>query len=177
MATMSGTVAATPTNISTSLARIAYFRPPANITVDTMRFFGVGATTNVYRAAIYNGDTLARLTAELPFSTTANTWGTIVGSLGLTLTAGQLYFIAVSVNATGTTAGMLCMAATQASTTGTIGVLPKSWPGNLGIDTGYMDGAFAQFAVTTGALPDPAGTILIQSAWTGGMPLIFLDAV
>jgi hypothetical protein len=38
--------------------------------------------------------------------------------------------IAVSVDTVGTTAGMHCMSAT----TGRIGVLPQSWPGNLDID-------------------------------------------
>jgi len=93
----------------------------------------------------------------------------------LALTADQLYFIAVSVNTTGTTAGPLCVSATTGNTTGRIGVLPKSWPGNLDIDLGFMDGGFAQFAVTNGALPDPAATIAVQAAWTGGFPLFFLD--
>ena len=174
MATMSGTVAATPTNISTTVARIAYFRPPADITVANVRYFGVGATTSLYHVAIYNGDTLARLTADTAFSTTAATWGVAISGLSLTLTTNQLYFIAVSAANTGTTAGILCMGATQAATTGTIGVLPKSWPGSLAVSSNYM-GGFAQFAVTAGALPDPAATIAAQAAWTGGMPLFFLD--
>ena len=59
---------------------------------------------------------------------------------------------------------MLCMGPTQAATTGMIAVLPKSFPGNLDIDSGYIDGAFAQFAVTTGALPTTAATIVVQTA-------------
>lgn len=175
MAQMAGSVAATPTNISTSIARIAYFRPPVDIVVNKIRYYGVGATTNVYRTAIYNADTLARLTAELPFTTASATWGIIGTSLGLTLSKDQLYFIAVAVNATGTTAGVLCLSPTITSTTGQIQVVPKSWPGNLDLDLGYMDGGFADFAVTTGALPSTAPTIAIQSAWTGGFPLFFLD--
>jgi hypothetical protein len=175
-ATTSGTVAPTPTNISTSVARIAYFVPPANITINRIRFFGVGATTNVYRVAIYNGDTLARLTAELAFTTAANTWGTAGSALNLSLTADQLYFIAVSVNATGTTAGILAFTPTVAATTGQMTVLPKSFPGSLDIDSKYITGAFAQFAVTTGALPTTAATIATQAAWTGGMPAFWLDS-
>lgn len=175
MAQMAGTVAATPTNISTTVARIAYFRPPADIVVNKLRYYGVGAVTTIYRVAIYNGDTLARLTAETAFTTPANSWGEIFSNLGLTLTKDQLYFIAVGVNNTGTTAGILCMGPTIAATTGQIQVLPKSWPGNLDVDNGFMDGAFAQFATTAGALPDPAATIATQAAWTGGMPLFFLD--
>jgi hypothetical protein len=174
MASMAGVVSPTQTNISNTVARIAYFRPPANITVNKFRFFGVGATTG-FRTAIYNGDTLARLTAELAITTAAQTWGSVGDNLNLTLVKNQLYFIAVSVIATGTTAGILAMSATNAATTGQIGVLPKSWPGNLGVDLGYMDGAFAQFAVTSGALPTTAPTIAAPAVWTGGMPLIFLD--
>jgi hypothetical protein len=172
----SGTIAPTPTNISISVARIAYFSPPADITVNKIRFFGVGATTNVYRVAIYNGDTLARLTNELAFSTAANTWGSAGSALNLTLTANQTYFIAVSVNATGTTAGILAMNTTVAATTGQMTVLPKSFPGSLDIDSHYIRGAFAQFAVTSGALPATAATIATQAAWTGGFPAFWLDS-
>jgi hypothetical protein len=172
---MSGTVAATPTNITASIARIAYFRPPADLVLNKIRFFGVGVTSNIYRVAIYNGDTLARLTSELAFTTASGAWGSVGSALNLTLSANQLYFAAVSVNTTGTTAGCLCFSPTVAATTGLIGVLPKSWPGNLDIDLGYIDGAFAQFAVTTGALPNPAATIAAQAAWTGGFPLLLLD--
>lgn len=174
LATMSGSVAATPTNVSVSVARIAYFRPPANITVNKIRFFGVGATTQ-FRIAIYNGATLARLIAAQSVTTAPQAWGSVGSGLGLALTAGQLYFIAVSAVATSTTAGMLCMGPTIADTTGRIGVLPKSWPGGLDLDAGFIDGAFAQFAVTNGVLPDPAATIAAQAAWTGGFPLLFLD--
>jgi hypothetical protein len=171
-----GTVAATPTNIGTAVARIAYFVPPANITVNRIRFYGVGATTNVFRVAIYNGDTLARLTAELAFTTAATTWGSAGSALNLSLTANQLYFIAVSVNATGTTAGPMCMGPTVAATTGQVAVLPKSYPGSLDIDSKHIKGAYAQFAVTTGALPTTAATIAAQGAWTGGFPAFWLDS-
>lgn len=174
-ATRGGSVAATPTNIGNTVARIAYFVPPANITVNRIRFFGVGATTNVYRVALYNGDTLARLTTELAFTTAANTWGSAGATLNLALTANQLYFIAVSVNATGTTAGLLCMSPTIAATTGQVAVLPKNFPGSLDIDSKHLRGAFAQFTVTGGALPATAATIATQAAWTGGFPAFFLD--
>jgi hypothetical protein len=177
MAQMAGTIAATPTNIGATVARIAYFRPPADITVSSIRFFGVGSTTNIYTCAIYDGDTLARLTNSLTFSTTAATWGTAGTGLNLTLLADQLYFIAVSANTTGTTAGMLCMSPTIAATTGLIGVLPKSWPGSLAVSSGYIDGGFAQFTVVAGAMPNPAATIAVQAAWTGGFPAFFLDYV
>lgn len=163
----------TPTNITITVARIAYFRLPANLIVNKIRFFGVGATTNVYRVAIYRASDRVRLTTELPFTTAAQAWGAAGSALNLTLTAGELYFIAVSVNAVGTTAGILALGAT----TGRIGVLPESWPGSLDINAGVIipPFAYAQFAVTAGALPATAPTIALQAAWAGGMPSFFLD--
>jgi hypothetical protein len=175
MATNNGTVAATPTNITTSVARIAYFRPTANITVNKIRYYGVGTVASVYTVAIYNAATLARLTASLTLSTTANTWGSVGSALGVNLVAGTTYFIACSVNTTGTTAGLLCMGPTQAATTGQIAVLPNSYPGNLAANGSAMGAGLAQFAVTAGAMPDPAATIAAQAAWTGGMPAFWLD--
>jgi hypothetical protein len=169
-------VDATPTNISTSVARISYFILSTDLVVNKVRFYGVGTTTNVYRVAIYRQSTLARLSAETAFSTAANTWGSVYSSLNLTLTAGVLYFIAVSVNATGTTAGVRCLSGSPNTAGPWRNVLPSAWPGNL-IASGGFSGAPAlgQFAVTTGALPDPAATLAVQSGWTGGMPALFLD--
>lgn len=171
-----GNVAPTPTNISTSVARCSLFRPPQSITVNTIRFYGVGATTNVYRMAIYRYSDLARLMAETAFTTAASTWGTVTTGLGLALTAGELYFAAVSVNATGTTAGIASIGGTVAATTGQIATAPASLPGLLEPTQGDLDQYHFQFAVTTGALPDPAATLAAQAAWTGGMPVFFLEA-
>ena len=174
-AVLSGTVAATPTNITTSIARVCYFRPPANITVQKIRFYGVGATTNVYRVAIYNATTAARVTGELPITTAAGQWGS-VSTGGVILTAGQLYFIAVSVNATGTVAGILCAGPSQAATSGTIAAAPFAYPGSMDLELGFMDSALSQFAVTSGTLPAIAPAIGAQSAWTGGFPALCLDS-
>lgn len=171
-----GNVACTPTNIATTVARCSLFRPPQDITVNTIRYYGVGATTNVYRVAIYRLSDLARLIAESAFTTTANTWGTAATSLGLALTAGEAYFLACSVNATGTTPGVGCVGGTVAATTGQIQSTPAALPGSLAPASGYLDGYFFQFAVTAGALPDPAATLAAQAAWTGGMPCFFLEA-
>ena len=170
-----GNVAATPTNISTSVARCSLFRPPQDITINNIRYYGVGATTNVYRVAIYRFSDLARLTAESAFTTVANTWGVAASSLSLALTGGEEYFIACSVNATGTTPGVGCVGGTVAATTGQIATAPASLPGSLAPTTG-LDGYFFQFAVTTGALPNPAAALAAQAAWTGGMPCFFLDS-
>lgn len=167
-------VNATPTNISVSVARCSLFKLDTDLVVNKIRFLGLSALTNVYRVAIYRLSDLARLTAELPFITAAQTWGSAGSALAITLKAGVIYFVAVAVNATGTSAGVQCFS----GTTGRIGVLPTSWPGNLNvnkINSKINTLGFCQFAVTTGALPNPVASLSAQAAWTGGMPAMFLD--
>lgn len=174
--TQTGSLAATPTAITATVARISYFRLPANLVVNKVRYYGVGAVTSIYGIAIYDGVTLARLSAYTTFTTAAATWGSIYSALALTLNAGQLYFLAVSANTTGATAGIASIGTTvSASTGGQEGVLPSSAPGNLSLGSGYLLNRMAQGAVTAGALPDPFPTVALQSVWTGGMPLFFLD--
>lgn len=170
-----GNIAATPTNITASVARCSSFRPDADIIVNTIRFYGVGATTNVYTCALYRYSDLARLTASLTFSTAANAWGVAGSGLGLSLSAGVLYFMACSVNTTGTTAGVGCLGSTIAATTGQIATAPEALPGNMQLSLGYFYGYRFQFAVSTGAMPNPANALVAQAAWTGGMPAFFLD--
>lgn len=171
-----GNVAATPTNIGTSVARCNAFRMSADITINRIRFYGVGATTNVFRVAIYRWSDLARLTAELPYTTVANTWGSAGSALNLTLSAGAVYFMATAVNATGTTAGPVCVGGTIAATTGLIQSTPTALPGSLSINSGYLGAYNFQFAVTTGALPATAATPAAGAAWTGGVPAYWLDS-
>ncbi len=174
-AVLTGSVAATPTNIGTTVARFCAFRPPATIVVNKIRYFGVGATTNVYRTAIYDSSG-NRLTAELPFTTSAQAWGAAGSALNLTLTAGALYYIAVAVNATGTTAGVLCTGATQSATAGQINVVHSTWPGNLTPTGGFrMNVGFAQNAVTAGALTASLFPNSQSTVWTGGFPAFWLD--
>jgi hypothetical protein len=172
---MSGWIGPTPTAITTSVARISFFTLPFDLVVNKIRFFGIGITTSVYRVALYNGTTFARLMAETALTTAASAWGAAGSALNVSLLKDQLYFLAVSVNATGATAGLAAVGTTATSTTGTIGVASTGWPGNLDTDLGYMNGGWGQFAVTTGALPDPCATIAAQSAWTGGFPAFWLD--
>lgn len=169
------TIAATPTNIGTSIARCSLFCLPFDLTVNRIRWYGVGATTNVYRVAIYRFSDLARLTAEHAFTTVANTWGN-VDTGAVALTKDTCYFMACSVNATGTTAGPMCMGTTVAATTGQVQSTPAALPGSMAVGSGYMGHYQFQFAVTTGALPNPAATLAAQAAWTGGMPAFWLDS-
>lgn len=170
-----GNIAPTPTNITTSIARCELFRPPQTLTINTIRFYGVGNTTDIYHCAIYRYSDLARLTADLNFSTAADTWGTAGTSLALALTGGTLYFIACSVDTTGATAGIGSVGGTIAATTGRVVTVPESLPGKLQPSLGYLNDYRFEFAVTTGALPDPAATLAAPSVWTGGMPLFFLE--
>lgn len=170
------TIAATPTNIGTSIARCSLFCLPFDLTVNRIRWYGVGATTNVFRVALYRLSDLARLTAEHAFTTAVDTWGN-VDTGAVALTKDTCYFIACSVNATGTTAGPVCMGTTVAATTGRINTVPASLPGSMALGSGYLGSYQFQFAVTTGALPNPAATLAAQAAWTGGMPAFWLDSV
>ncbi len=79
--------------------------------------------------------------------------------------------------ATGTTAGIGAFTIAGAANTPQRVVLPSAQPGNLAASGGYAgsEGNLGQFAVTNGALPNPAATLAVQAAWTGGMPAFFLD--
>lgn len=167
----------TPTNIAVTVARIAYFSLDTAITVNKIRWYGVGAVSAIYHVAIYRNSDSARITADIEITTTANAWNSVAAG-GVTLAANTLYFIAVSADTTGTTAGIRAMTPTFIAATSLISALPTAWPGNLDIDAASPKIApfgFAQFAVTAGALPATAPTRAVQAAWVGGMPAFFLD--
>jgi hypothetical protein len=171
-----GVVSATPTQISTSKGRSCFFRLPFNLTVNKIRFYGVGDTTTIYHAAIYRYSDLARLTDDFNFSTAANTWGSFGDNIGLSLTAGTLYFISCSVDSTGTTAGILCMGpsvSTEAS--GQLPDAPQNWPASLDADNDYNNFQLFDIGASTGALPDPAVPSTL-GAWASGMPAFWLDS-
>lgn len=173
-----GAVSATPANIGTAAARVAYFKTPAAITINRIRFYGVGINTaGSYHVAIYNADTLVRLTADLTVpATVASAFQSIdLTGAPLALAAGQLYFIAVSATTAGTVAGIGCFSPNVSATTGAVSVLPKNRPGNLNVDLPYVSSGFAQFAVVTGILPAAAAALTAQPAWTGGFPAFWLD--
>ena len=170
-----GVISPTPTNITSTVARISYFTLDTAITVNKIRWYGVGATTGLYHVAVYRDSDSARLAILDDFNTGAATWGN--GTFSVTLSANILYFLAVSVDTTGTTAGILSLGPSVAATTGQI-VLPTNWPGNLDINAAspkIIPYGLAQFAVTAGALPATAPGRANQAAWTGGMPAFFLD--
>ena len=170
-----GVVSPTPTNITITVARCSFFKLDTAITVNKIRWYGVGSTTGIYRVALYKVSDLSRLVILNDFNTAAATWGN--GAFSVSLSANELYMLAVAVDTTGTTAGILSLGPTTAATTGQM-ILPTNWPGNLDINMAspiITPWGFCQFAVTTGALPNPAATLANQAAWTGGMPAFFLD--
>jgi len=165
-------VHATPTNISITVARCAFFQLDTALTVNKIRWFGVGATTGLYHVAVYRVSDGVRMAILDDFNTAAQTWGS--GAFSCTLAANVLYLLAVSVDTVGTTAGVAC----HSGTTGRIGIIPTNWPGNLDIDMASPKinaMGFCQMAVTTGALPASMPTLVLQAAWTGGMPAFFFD--
>lgn len=176
MCQSNGVVSPSPTNIGTGTARCSYFILQSDLVVNKIRFYGVGNNANIMRCAIYDADTLDRLTSELYFDTVATSWGFAGSSLNLTLNAGKLYLIAVAASATSTTAAVLSMGPNLGALTGQIQVLPKSYPGNLNLSSGYVCASFCQFSLSSpGSLPTTASTIAFPAAWTGGMPAFWLD--
>lgn len=166
----------TPTAITTSVARISYFILPFDLTVNKIRYYSVAAVTGAYSVAIYRFSDLARLTSQIDFDTPGTSqWGSAGSSLGLSLAKNTAYFLAVSVRAIGATAGIMGFATSDATRPMAI-TLPSAGAGNLALGNNYVgSGYVGQFAVTTGALPNPAATLAVQGGWTGGMPAFFLD--
>jgi len=162
----------TAATILQSRAIISYFRPKYDITVNKLRWYGKGSTTN-FRVAVYNGDTLARLHNALSITTSVDAWDST--ALSLTLTAGQLYFIAITSNTnSGATYGPAAF--TLKWNTNQINTLPKSWAGNLDADLAIHDAPmFGTFTLSSGVLPDPANTIAAVPTLTCGFPGFFLD--
>ncbi len=171
---LAGNVAPTPTNISTTIARCELFRPAYDITVNRMRWYGVGAVAAIYTVALYNFATGARITAQQTITTAANTWGS-ADVTGTSLVAGTLYAIAVGANATGTTAGIGAIGGTTAAATGQIATAPNALPGNLDSDVSDISSYRFQIGVTAGALPATLPSPQAPAAWTGGMPAFWLD--
>lgn len=173
-----GSNGATPTNIGTVTARISYFRLRTAITVANIRWYAIGSTTAIYHIAIYRASDNVRMSADNNPNTVANTWNSIADSF--TLDANTLYYCAVSCDTTGTTGGPISWGQSLATASGSIQVLPTSWPGNLDIDLAtplISPYAFAQVAVTAGVLPNPGNApVALAATITGGIPAIFLDA-
>jgi hypothetical protein len=169
---MLSVAAPTPTNITVSLARCVQFTPPANITVSSIRLFGVGITTNLYKFAIYPvGTSTVKVWDSGTVTTAANTWLNLTTGLPVTLTAGTKYWWCVTAVAIGTVAGFR----SEPAPLGT-----NYWGANAAPLGGTSLGlpVYAQFAVSTGVFPTNLPTIA-AAAYSGGttgtIPAGYLD--
>src|SRR3990167_390455 len=61
MMQQAGVVSPTPTNLTASVARCCSFRLPFNLTVNRIRFYGVGPPPAIFRVPIYRSPDRARL--------------------------------------------------------------------------------------------------------------------
>jgi hypothetical protein len=164
----------TPTGITVSLARCVMFTPPANITVNRIRLFGVGAATNLYKFAIYPvGTGQTKVWDSGTVTSAANTWLNIATGLPITLTAGTQYWFCVTAVATGAIAGFRSMAAPLGTNFWGADVAPI---GNRALSLHVH----AQFAVSTGVFPAtlPAVAAATYSGGTTGtVPFALLDNI
>lgn len=168
--TVAGSVAGpTPTGIGTTIARCVKFRPPANMTATKLYLFGVAATTNLYKFAIYRASDNTRVWESGVVSSPANAWQTITLA-SLVLLANTDYWFCVTAAAVGTTAGYRSPSAPFAPALFGAGAAP------LG-NTSYGIPAYAQFAVTGGVfpatLPALAAAVYAGGA-TGSVPFAFV---
>lgn len=165
----------TPTNISVTFGRCQAFILDAPLTVNRIRWRGVGATASVYRVRFYRDSDSAAMCGETPLTTTA-AWNSVAPAGGaFALAAGTLYWAAVAVNAAGTTAGIqACLPQNRSPFNGA----PNAAPGNLAVTGAAGKTSLfqqAQVTVAAGALPATMPARSAPAAWTGGMPQFWLD--
>jgi hypothetical protein len=162
----------TPTGVGTAIARCVQFTPPANITINRIRLFGVGSTTSLYKFAIYAvGIGNAKLWDSGTVTTAANTWLNLSAGLPITLTAGVRYWFCVTVVNTGTTAGFR----SPASPLGTVYWAADAVP--LGSRSLNLP-VYAQFTVASGVFPSTLPAIAAAAyaaGTTGSVPFAWLD--
>src|SRR5882724_2778587 len=168
-------IGVTPSNLTTSIARCCLFKLPAAITINKIRFYGLNVTTTNYHVALYRYSDLARLTSDLAVTTASQSWGSVGSSLNITLAANTYYFMAVSATASGASPGFICAGQSFSASHPGLQNLPANYPGNLVDSVGIITNQFFQFAVTSGALPDPAATLAVPGTWIGGFPAFWLD--
>ena len=165
--TLSPTV--TPTNITATVGRIIAFRLKTAIIVTTIRWYGIGAVSNIYTAAIYRDSDGARLWNPGAISTTANAWGNnTAGGLPITFAADTLYWLGIGANTTGTTAGFCTPALPRVAAYG------LAAPAFAGLTSVGL--RFAQVALTAGAWPATLPAKANAGAWTGFVPVFYLCA-
>ena len=164
----------TPTGIGTTVARCVTYNAGYAITINKIRLYGVAATTNLYKFAIYP-KTLggSKLYDSGTVTSAANTWLNLtVGSV--TLTANTDYLWCVTVVSTGTTAGFRSPASpigTNEYGTGTFAATTPISGRGLGLRE------YQQFTVAAGTFPAvlPALAAASWTTTTGTIPIAFFD--
>lgn len=162
----------TPTNITASLARCVSYRSAYAITVNRLRLLGVGATTNLYKFAVYpRGTGAARLWESGTVTSAANTWLSISANMPFTVAANTDYWFCVTVANTGTTAGFRSPPAPINTTQYNADNSP------LGARAMGLP-VYVQFAVTAGAFPATLPAVAAAAyagGTTGSVPFAFFD--
>lgn len=162
----------TPTAIGVTVARCVSYRSPYAITVNRIRWYGIGATTGLYKIGMFRASDGVHMFTQTAITTAANTWGSIAPTQ-FTLAADTLYWFFITTTATGTTAGLSSPHSTRFTTA------PASLPGNLAPSSGDAQFYFGQVAAVAGVVTTPAPTTIaapsFTAANTGSVPLFFLD--
>lgn len=162
-----------PTGVTASIARCVLFKNPYSITIRHVRLFGIGATTGLYKFAIYPKTVGSARTWESgAINSAVNTWLDITAGLPITLPIGE-YWFCVAVTATGTTAGFRSQPAPLGTNHWGTSVAPLG-SRNLGLPE------YVQFAVTAGAFPVILPSLVAASyagGATGTVPFAWLDSI
>jgi hypothetical protein len=151
------------------------FTPPADIVVTHVRLFCTGATTNLYKFAIYPvGTGSAKTWDSGTRTTTANTWLDITTGTpaSFTLTAGTKYWWCITAVATGTIAGFRSRAAPLGTNYYGANVAPLGAT-SLGLPV------YVQFPVTSPGVFPATLPAVVAAAYsgktTGTVPFGYLD--
>lgn len=159
----------TPTALTVSVARCWTYTSDEPITVNRVRWFGIGANT-VHRLSVYRLLDKVQVIAPLTLTMTADAWNSAAVS-SVRLAANTPYIVGFSATATGATAGI--------RTSGLpllFPPLPTAAPGNLAVQYGGNRFWYGQFAVTNGVMPATLPTLVRGTGWTAGLPLFFFDS-
>ena len=165
-----GTLATmTPTALTTSVARCWAYNSEYSLTVNRVRWWGIGSTLT-HRFAVYRLSDGVQVIGPLSLTTTSDAWNS-ASVATIQLVANTPYICAISTTATGATAGLRTGATPLVSPP-----IQSLTPGGLALAIGDHRFWFGQFAVTNGVLPATLPTLARGSGWTAGIPLFFFDS-
>lgn len=158
-------------NFGPNNIRLIRFKNPATLVVNCLRalcILSYTAANSTFSFALYD-DALQKISGDIEMPTgslTSYTWLKLGDSLGISLTAGAFYYLAITTKNSGSAAPLRCIS------TGGISILH-----NLGIPSEFNTQAmtFHTATTTTGTLPSTISALHTSvSSQTGGFPAIFL---